>query len=341
MTESTAEPRVVAVVVAWNRRDLLVEVLEGLASQTVPVTEIVVIDNASDDDSAEMARTRAPKADVVTLSHNTGGAGGFAVGAARALAAHAADWLWLMDDDTIPTPTTLEELLRATGGERVVLAGSRVVWTDGQDHPMNTPREKPFVSRSERAAAAFEGTLAVRSSSFVSMLVRADIVRERGLPIADYFIWNDDFEFSTRILRGMRGRYVPTSVVVHKTKKLGATDVDPGERFYYEVRNKLWLLIHSRGLNPGEKVLYFGSTLRRWLRTFLRSENRAVLRRAFGRGLRDGLTSRPRPNSQTLALLGAEIAEAVTADALATRPAATEAATDASTDAPGGGHDVG
>ncbi len=309
MTEPTSVPRVVAVVVAWNRRDLLIEVLEGLLSQTVPVTEIVVIDNASDDDSAEVARTRAPNADVLTLSHNTGGAGGFAVGAARALTDHNADWLWLMDDDTIPTPTALEELLRGAEGERVVLAGSRVVWTDGQDHPMNTPREKPFVTRAERAAAAHAGTLAVRSSSFVSMLVRADIVRERGLPIADYFIWNDDFEFSTRILRGMRGRYVPASVVVHKTKKLGSTDVDPGERFYYEVRNKLWMLLHSRGLNPGEKVLYFGSTLRRWLRTFRRSENRAVLRTAFRRGLGDGLSTRPQPNTVALARLGAQVAE--------------------------------
>lgn len=68
MTEPTSDRRVVAVVVAWNRRDLLAEVIEGLHAQSSPVTEIVVIDNASDDDSAEVARTLAPNADVVTLS---------------------------------------------------------------------------------------------------------------------------------------------------------------------------------------------------------------------------------------------------------------------------------
>ncbi|HZK59446.1 MAG TPA: glycosyl transferase, partial [Cryobacterium sp.] len=182
---------------------------------------------------------------------------------------------------------------------------SRVIWTDGTDHPMNTPREKPFVSRAERQAAAGRGLLAVRSSSFVSMLVRADVVRAEGLPLTDYFIWNDDFEYSTRLLRGRRGVFVPGSVVVHKTKALASTDIDPGPRFYYEVRNKLWMQLASRSLNPGEKLLYGASTLRRWLRTFLRSSDRAVLRDGLARGLADGLRTRPRPNAVALAGLGA------------------------------------
>lgn len=292
---------VVAVVVAWNRRDLLIEVLEALQAQTIPLAQTVIVDNASDDDSADVARARMPDADILTLNRNTGGAGGFAVGTARAVVDHNADWVWLMDDDTVPTANALEELLRAASGDDIVMAGSRVVWTDGQDHPMNTPREKPFVSRSERQTATSRGALAVRSSSFVSMLVRGDVIRERGLPIADYFIWNDDFEFSTRILRGRRGLFVPTSVVVHKTRKLGGTDVDPGERFYYEVRNKLWLLRYSSGLNLLEKMLYGASTLRRWLRTFRASDNRRVLRKALFSGLTDGVSTKPRHNSKALA----------------------------------------
>jgi GT2 family glycosyltransferase len=296
---------VVAVVVAFNRRDLLLEVLAALQAQTRVPSAIVVVDNASSDGSADAARAAAPGADVLTLTRNTGGAGGFAVGAAQALTAHAADWVWLMDDDTVPTPSALEELLATVAGhDDIVMAGSRVVWTDGQDHPMNTPREKPFVSRRERDAAASRGLLAVRSSSFVSMLVRADVIRENGLPIVDYFIWNDDFEFSTRILRRHRGVFVPGSVVVHKTVKLGATDVDPGERFYYEVRNKVWLLWLSQGLAPWEKVLYAGSTVRRWARTVLKSDNRPVLYKGLRTGLRDGFRTRPRPNTDALADLG-------------------------------------
>ena len=305
MPPAPTQPRVVAVVVAYNRRDLLVEVLDALARQDTPLAKIVVIDNASTDDSAEVAAAAGPLVDLEVLGRNTGGAGGFAAGLAVALERHSPGWVWMMDDDTIPIASALTELLAAVSGTDAVVAGSRVIWTDGTDHPMNTPREKPFVSRAERRAATDRGLLAVRSSSFVSMLVRADIVRAEGLPLADYFIWNDDFEYSTRLLRGRRGVFVPGSVVVHKTKALAATDVDPGPRFYYEVRNKLWMQRVSRSLNPGEKLVYGASTLRRWLRTFIRSADRAVLREGLSRGLADGLRTRPRPNVVSLAGLGA------------------------------------
>jgi rhamnopyranosyl-N-acetylglucosaminyl-diphospho-decaprenol beta-1,3/1,4-galactofuranosyltransferase len=297
--------RCVAVVVAYNRRDLLIEVLDALAGQTVPVAAIVVVDNASTDDTAAVVRERYPHVDLVSVARNTGGAGGFAIGAARAVVRQDADLVWLMDDDTVPTQTALEALLTSVGDDPLVtIAGSRVVWTDGQDHPMNTPRPKPFVRAAERVAAEARGAVPVRSSSFVSMLVRADAVREHGLPIADYFIWNDDFEFSMRILRRSRGFFVPGSVVVHKTVKLGATDVDPGARFYYEVRNKVWLIRLARGLSPAEKVLYTGSSLRRWARTFRASADRPLLLTGLRTGLRDGFSGRPRPNRVALAGLG-------------------------------------
>lgn len=304
MSSSAVSPRVVAVVVAYNRRDLLVEVLEALALQRHPLARVVVVDNASTDDSADVARAAGDLVDLVSLPRNTGGAGGFAAGMAVALDRHEPDWLWLMDDDTVPTPDALAALLAAVDGTEVVAAGSRVIWTDGTEHPMNTPRTKPFVSKSERVAAARRGGLAVRSTSFVSMLVRADVVREVGLPIADYFIWNDDFEYSTRVLRGRRGLHVPASVVVHKTKVLGSTDADPGPRFYYEVRNKLWMFRRSQSLSSFEKLVYGGSSIRRWIKTFARSSDRAVLRDGWRRGYHDGTRTRPRPNSMALAGLG-------------------------------------
>ena len=303
MTAATG--RTVAVVVAYNRRDLLIEVLDALAGQTSPVAAIVVVDNASTDDTSTVVRERYPHVDLVSVARNTGGAGGFAIGAARAVMRQAADLVWLMDDDTVPTDTALEALLASVGDDAAVtIAGSRVVWTDGQDHPMNTPRPKPFVSAAERSAAEARGAVPVRSTSFVSMLVRADAVREHGLPIADYFIWNDDFEYSMRLLRRSRGFFVPGSVVVHKTVKLGATDVDPGARFYYEVRNKVWLIRLARGLSPAEKVLYTGSSLLRWARTFTASADRPLLLTGMSSGLRDGFRSRPRPNRVVLAGLG-------------------------------------
>ena len=315
------QPSVVAVVVAYNRRVLLLEALAALKAQTAALTAVIVVDNFSDDDSAETAQAFWPEVELVRLTRNTGGAGGFATGMAMAIARHEPDWVWVMDDDTIPTPTALEELLVAVDRPDVVLAGSRVVWTDGSDHPMNTPRRNPFARREELRAAAELGVTPVRSSSFVSMLVSADRVKAAGLPIADYFIWNDDFEFSTRMLRRGRGLFVPESVVVHKTKARANTDADPGARFYFEVRNKIWLMMFSHGLNPFEKTVYMGSTLLRWMRTVRHSRQRGFLLTQLRRGLVAGFSSRPRLNADVLCDLGAVTEAVVKVEAPARRAA--------------------
>ncbi|WP_255220359.1 glycosyltransferase [Actinomadura chibensis] len=293
-----------AVVVTHNRRDLLTEALDALGRQTRPPDGVVVVDNASGDGTAALVRDRFPDVDLVELAANTGGAGGFAAGIARALETGRAGTLllWLMDDDTIPEPGALAALLdaRERAAPEPVLVASRVVWTDGRDHPMNTPRVKPGASRAELAAASAAGCRPIRSASFVSVLVDAAAVRERGLPVADYFLWNDDFEFTTRLLRGRSGLYCPASVAVHKTRTFGGADADPGDRFYYEVRNKVWLFTRSRGLAPWERVLYAGSSVRRWVRTYVRSADRAVLRRGLRAGLADGLRRRPRPTAEVI-----------------------------------------
>lgn len=306
--------KVAAVLVAYNRRDLLREALEGLAAQERPVDRLIVVDNASDDGSPEVAEAMleswGERARLIRLDANTGGAGGFAVGIAAAVLDAEVDWVWVMDDDTVPGPQALSgalrahEKYRATGPDNLAVMGSRVVWTDGNDHPMNTPKAKIGADRNERQRAASAGGMEIRSISFVSAFLRAERVRELGLPIADYFLWNDDFEYSTRALRGRVGLHVPTSVVVHKTKVLGATDADPGPRFYYEVRNKLWMFRRSASLSAGEKLVYGASSVRRWIRTVVRSSDRAVLRDGWKRGYRDGTRTRPRPNAMALDGLG-------------------------------------
>ncbi len=302
----SGQVRVVAVVVAYNRRELLREALQAIQAQAHPVEALVVVDNASNDGTSAMVREEFPSVDLVTLRTNTGGAGGFAVGLAHAVSRYEPDWAWLMDDDTVPTSSALLELVAGVTryGAGVNVAGSSAVWTDGSPHPMNTPRPNPFASRSRREKASAVEVVDVRSTSFVSMLVRTEAVRRRGLPIADYFIWNDDFEYSTRLIRRAVGISVPASVVVHKTARLVGTDDDPGARFYYEVRNKVWMFSRSRGLAPAEKAVYGASSVARWFRTAARSTSRGVLLSALRRGIVDGIRTSPKSNRRLLESLG-------------------------------------
>jgi len=291
------------VVVAYDRRTLLRECLQALRRQSTSPTAVLVVDNASSDGTAEMLRTEFPEVVLLQLQRNTGGAGGFAVGIAAAVDQLEADAVWVMDDDTVPTEGALAELLaaRAAAPAGTELLASRVLWTDGRDHPMNTPRMRPFTSRANVRAADDRDCYPIRSASFVSILVDAAAVRWAGLPIADYFLWNDDFEYTARILRNSRGFVARRSVVVHKTRRFGDTSVDPGPRFHLEVRNKVWMLSRSSAFGSLERVLYGAATIRRWAATIARSDDRATLRRGLAAGLREGVSRGPRPNAQVLA----------------------------------------
>lgn len=307
---------VTAIVVSYNRAGLLQECLDALAAQTRQPDRVIVIDNASTDGAADVAKRHPLQPEVTVLDHNVGGAGGFCAGIARALADDADNrsqqanhYVWLMDDDTIPTPTALEQLLAAAGEAREhngvwpAVLGSKALWTDGREHLMNKPRPRTWrtlgAAKLQQSAEAFQ----VRSLSFVSCLINARIIESaHALPRAAYFLWNDDYEYTTKLLRRATGYYVPASEVMHKTKVFGSSDADPGERFFFEVRNKLWILRFSRGnFTAAEYTELLLKTLRRWVLTYWRSPDRAVILDCLKRGLREGFGQRPAANAELLA----------------------------------------
>ncbi len=291
--------RIVAVVVAWNREELLKETLDGLAGQNHAADVVLVVDNASTDGSPEVARTHPVVDEIVTMPRNLGGAGGFAAGIARAVNRHDADLVWIMDDDTVPTPGALAALLatrRAYPGTPALLA-SKAVWTDEREHPMNRPRPRPLLAPALAAHARSVGAIPIRTASFVSILIDARAILADGLPRAAYFLWNDDFDYTARLLRHRVGLYVPESVVVHKTRTFGDSSADPGARFVNEVRNKVWTYTRSRALNPVETLLYGGKSVLRWVRTIRQSENPGALL-GFARDGFSEATSAPQSNEE-------------------------------------------
>ncbi|MET3718417.1 MULTISPECIES: glycosyltransferase [unclassified Arthrobacter] len=298
---------VVAVVVTYNRRELLETTLRGITTGTVLPSTVVIVDNASTDGTENfLAGYTGPVAtDTMRLQQNLGGAGGFVVGMERAVLDHAADYVWIMDDDTEPQPGALAEALgaaqsyAAVSGDEPSFVASRVVWTDGRDHPMNKMRPRIGATDQERELAGRAGGVQIRTASFVSILIDAGEIRRYGLPIADYFIWNDDLEYTARISRHRNAISVEKSVANHHTKSFGDAGADPGTRFYYEVRNKIWVYTRSAALTPWEKILYSGASVRNWTRTVARSPNKGLLLKGLLRGLLHGMKA-PRSNEQVL-----------------------------------------
>ncbi|MFZ0039917.1 MAG: glycosyltransferase family 2 protein, partial [Solirubrobacteraceae bacterium] len=286
---------VCAVVVTHNRRALLVECLAALRSQARPPERVLIIDNASTDGTAGLLRDQHPEVDVVTLETNQGGAGGFYEGLRRAHA-NGFDWIWLMDDDTIPTPTCLKELLDAAErvpGQDPALLSSKAVWTDGRLHPMNYQGFER--ARTEAVVEASQlGLMPLRTATFVSLLVNRRAIDAHGLPLRRYFLWSDDIEYTARILRRDPGYLVPASVSVHKTSRPHTAISTTGDRFYYHVRNTVYML-RGTAWAPSEKPsVLFGLLVS--VIEFLRFNHFAPgVIAVVLRGLRDGL----RPGAPT------------------------------------------
>lgn len=279
---------VCAVVVTYNRSELLRECLTRIAGQTRPVDRLIVVDNASTDGTAKMVVDEFPEAMLVRLTENGGGAGGFHAGIERA---HALghDWLWLLDDDTFATPQALEALLEgaARASVRPMLVTSQVRWKDETLHPMNGPFPR-WNDPALMADAAAVGLLELRWATYVSVAIRREAIDRYGLPLAHYFLWADDVEHTARILRHERGQLVPESVVHHWTATAHSALSEFTPRFYYHVRNSL-LIVRGNSFAPLERAIYLVHTLASVL-TFLRRHGRmAEARSIVARGLRDGL----------------------------------------------------
>lgn len=254
--------KIAAVVVTFNRKFLLKQCLDSILLQTIMLSQVIVIDNLSTDGTPEFLEENGylcnQKINYVRLDKNIGGAGGFYTGIKLAYE-QGYEWIWIMDDDTIPAPSALEDLLAVVASPRglpkPVLLASKVLWVDNSLHPMNRPRF--FVDRVEQfLEAATRGLVLLRSTSFVSLMIHRDAIEKHGLPLKHYFIWNDDSEFTARILKTETGYLVPESVVYHKTSDKYTTFSDKSGKYYYHVRNTLFML-KTEGWEFYEKVKLF------------------------------------------------------------------------------------
>lgn len=136
-----------AVVVTYNRKDLLEKCIDRLRQQKNAACDIIIVDNASTDGTADMIKCQYSVPEVIYMNTgaNLGGAGGFQYGVKQAVLL-GYEYVWIMDDDTLPQETALYELFEADrelNGKWGFLS-SVAYWTDGSICRMNIQKKKYF-----------------------------------------------------------------------------------------------------------------------------------------------------------------------------------------------------
>jgi len=237
--------KIIAAIVTYNRKELLKECIEALLEQTWQKFQIVVVDNASTDGTKDTLKEYMSKDQIIyyNTGSNLGGAGGFNRAIRYALD-EKADYIWLMDDDTMPNKEALEKMLFTAGklSNQFGFLSGKVLWKDGKLCKMNEQKNYKLIKR----IAPGEEIIRCKQATFVSFFVRASVVKEVGLPISDFFIWGDDVEYSRRISGKYVSYYVPESCVVHKTANNVGSNIARDEysrisRYKFAYRNEMYI----------------------------------------------------------------------------------------------------
>ena len=241
--------RIAAVVVTYNRINLLKECIVSLLNQSIDC-DILIVDNSSTDGTEEYVNKLVSEYSRIYYQNtgaNIGGAGGFNFGMRWAVET-GYDYIWIMDDDCLSKKNTLDELMNADeilNGKYGWLS-SVVLWSDGHECKMNRPKlKKSFYEYLEYIQY---GLVQAEQATFVSLFFRKDVIIRAGLPIKDFFIWGDDIEYTRRISVRMSLPcfVVGKSQVIHAMKENTGSNISTDmperiDRYRYAFRNEGYL----------------------------------------------------------------------------------------------------
>lgn len=252
------------VIVNWNGLADTLECLESLRHLEYSNFEILLVDNASADNSVETIRGIYPSVRILANSGNLGFTGANNVGIRHALENGAA-YVWILNNDTVVDRHALSLLVEAAERDRgigilgskiyyssepnvISFAGATIDWARGTSG---------HIGRGEVDRGQYDRVSDVDRVSGCSMLVKKEVCETVGLFDEAFFLFVEDVDWCVRAKRsGFRCVFVPSSVVWHKEGS-SIRKVEQSRLFsYYNTRNFLLLIKKTFPFPEREKLLF-------------------------------------------------------------------------------------
>jgi GT2 family glycosyltransferase len=249
--------RVGVVLVNWNTTDFTVRCIQSLLAGVVPPREIVVVDNASRDDSIQVPLRAYPTVELIRNHTNLGFTGANNIGI-KWLLSRDIEYIWILNNDTIVSPACLKELLTginlcpnmgAVSGKILYEEPSNLIWFGGAVWNCTT-----FRGRHEGMNEVDRGQCdAAKELQFLDgccILTRTEVLEEVGLFDDRFFAYHEDIDWSLRARsKGHRLGYVPSAILWHRVS--ASTELLPRSPWgghthpmltYLTSRNTLYLI---------------------------------------------------------------------------------------------------
>lgn len=199
--------------------------IQSLTNQTL-VPHIVVVDNASIDNSVKSIRNKYPEVEIIQNASNLGFAGGVNVGIRRAIEMHA-EFVTLFNDDAVADKSWLEKLVSGLAKtHHIGIATSKILNASG--NTLDSTGEfysnwgLPYPrGRGEATSDKYDRQTEIFAASGGASLYRVKMLAEIGLFDEDFFAYYEDVDISFRAqLAGWKVAYTPNAIVYHQ---IGAT----------------------------------------------------------------------------------------------------------------------
>jgi len=254
---------VAVVIVNWNKKNDVLQLLESL--QQIPETvDIFVVDNASTDDSVSAITNQYPAVHIVCNQVNLGGTGGFNTGLRQVLNKSKYTYIWMLDNDAAVHSDTLTELIKAMDTDPAIgIAGSRIVDIDNQAVTVETGGKirwdimnvEPL---NRNSSTTYADIIDADYVAICSALVRTTSLKLVGLMDSRFFIFWDDMDWGLYFRKhGYRVVCATRSIVCHGS----FTERDRGLQIgYYGVRNAF--LVYTKHTQFLQRSKIFYRTLR-------------------------------------------------------------------------------
>jgi GT2 family glycosyltransferase len=242
-------PNVSVILVNYNGLRHLDSCLSSLRDLDYPQDklEIVLVDNASSDNSVDFVRDRFPEVKIVVNATNTGFALGNNIGVKEA----GGEYVALLNNDMKADKSWLRALVEAVAGSpTVVCAGSKILDWDGKaidfaGSQLNFYGHGFQVGFSSPDIAAYDKPGPIPFACGGAMLVRRDVFLDVGGFDEDYFAFFEDVDLGWRLwLLGYEVVFTPASVTYHRHHGTAASVADEKKQVLYE-RNALYTLIKN------------------------------------------------------------------------------------------------
>lgn len=255
-------PLVYVIVLTFNLREVARRCLESLKTLTYPNLRVVVVDNASSDETEQMVRSAFPHYVMVQTGQNLGYTGGNNRGIEFALA-EGADYVLILNPDTVVANgafiNEMVDYMESHPG--VGISGPRVFLRE-RDVVQNTVLYQPGLFRSianwiryrlNPSSFLHSGNSVVDAETLngVCLMMRAECLNQIGLFDENIFMYIEDADLDYRAWRaGWRVRYLPIDSVVHEQRVDG-----------YEMTSRVSFLLRRNSVYFLRKI---GNNLGAW-----------------------------------------------------------------------------